>query len=128
MATTTQPIDEGKLNEFMGRFVGDLGATLSAALVVIGDRLGLYRAMADGGELDRGQGCQREEDANREGRQQHWRGGDRRGSVQTDEADYGQAYEGVDPAAQSVCMQGSVHRLNSGRDSVRQRTPPLRGV
>jgi SAM-dependent methyltransferase len=32
----------------MGRFVGDLGASLSAALVVIGDRLGLYRAMADG--------------------------------------------------------------------------------
>src|SRR6516162_8451446 len=32
----------------MGRFVGDLGAALSAALVVIGDRLGLYRAMADG--------------------------------------------------------------------------------
>ena len=53
MATaTTQPIDEGKLNEFMGRFVGDLGATLSAALVVIGDRLGLYRALADGGPLD----------------------------------------------------------------------------
>jgi SAM-dependent methyltransferase len=52
MATTTQPIDEGKLNEFMGRFVGDLGATLSAALVVIGDRLGLYRAMADGAALD----------------------------------------------------------------------------
>src|SRR5213082_2148435 len=48
MATTTQTIDESKLNEFMGRFVGDLGAALSAALVVIGDRLGLYRAMADG--------------------------------------------------------------------------------
>jgi len=28
--------------------VGDLGAALSAALVVIGDRLGLYRAMRDG--------------------------------------------------------------------------------
>jgi SAM-dependent methyltransferase len=46
--STTQTIDEGKLNEFMGRFVGDLGATVSAALVVIGDRLGLYRAMGDG--------------------------------------------------------------------------------
>ncbi|MBV8956214.1 MAG: methyltransferase domain-containing protein [Solirubrobacterales bacterium] len=32
----------------MGRFVSDLGAALSAALVVIGDKLGLYRAMADG--------------------------------------------------------------------------------
>jgi SAM-dependent methyltransferase len=46
--STTQMIDEGKLDEFMGRFVGDLGAAISAALVVIGDRLGLYRAMADG--------------------------------------------------------------------------------
>jgi SAM-dependent methyltransferase len=32
----------------MGRFVSDLGAAMSAALVVIGDRLGLYRAMGDG--------------------------------------------------------------------------------
>jgi hypothetical protein len=48
MATTSQTIDQAKLDEFMGRFVGDLGAALSAALVVIGDRLGLYRAMADG--------------------------------------------------------------------------------
>jgi SAM-dependent methyltransferase len=46
--SVTHAIDEGKLNEFMGRFVGDLGAALSAALVVIGDRLGLYRAMGDG--------------------------------------------------------------------------------
>jgi SAM-dependent methyltransferase len=48
MSTTAQTIDEARLDEFMGRFVGDLGAALSAALVVIGDRLGLYRAMADG--------------------------------------------------------------------------------
>jgi SAM-dependent methyltransferase len=46
--STTHTIDEATLNEFMGRFVGDLGATISAALVVIGDRLGLYRAMGDG--------------------------------------------------------------------------------
>jgi len=44
----TQQIDQAKLDEFMGRFVGDLGAALSASLVVIGDRLGLYRAMSDG--------------------------------------------------------------------------------
>jgi SAM-dependent methyltransferase len=48
MSSTARTIDEAKLAEFMGRFVGDLGATMSAALVVIGDRLGLYRAMADG--------------------------------------------------------------------------------
>jgi SAM-dependent methyltransferase len=48
MAPTSEVIDQAKLDEFMGRFVGDLGAALSAALVVIGDRLGLYRAMGDG--------------------------------------------------------------------------------
>jgi 2-polyprenyl-3-methyl-5-hydroxy-6-metoxy-1,4-benzoquinol methylase len=41
-------IDEQKLNEFMGRFVGDLGAVLHAPLVVLGDKLGLYRALAKG--------------------------------------------------------------------------------
>jgi 2-polyprenyl-3-methyl-5-hydroxy-6-metoxy-1,4-benzoquinol methylase len=49
--TTTQTapaLDPDRLDEFMGRVIGDLGATVSAALVVIGDRLGLYRALADG--------------------------------------------------------------------------------
>jgi SAM-dependent methyltransferase len=45
---TMQPtIDENKLNEFIGRFVGDLGAVAHAATVLIGDKLGLYKAMAD---------------------------------------------------------------------------------
>ena len=44
-------IDEAKLNEFMGKVVGDLGAAMSGALVVIGDRLGLYRALAASGPL-----------------------------------------------------------------------------
>ena len=48
MSTFVQSVDQAKLDEFMGRFIGDLGAALSAALVVIGDRLGLYRAIADG--------------------------------------------------------------------------------
>jgi 2-polyprenyl-3-methyl-5-hydroxy-6-metoxy-1,4-benzoquinol methylase len=39
-------IDENKLNEFMGKIVGDLGVTMSSALLVLGDRLGLYKAMA----------------------------------------------------------------------------------
>jgi len=43
-----QTIDQGRLEEFMARFVGDLGAALSVATVVIGDKLGLYKAMADG--------------------------------------------------------------------------------
>ena len=39
-------IDEGKLNEFMGKFVADLGAVAHASTVVIGDQLGLYKALA----------------------------------------------------------------------------------
>jgi 2-polyprenyl-3-methyl-5-hydroxy-6-metoxy-1,4-benzoquinol methylase len=42
-------IDENKLNQFMGKVVGDVGAAMSAALVVIGDKLGLYRALAKDG-------------------------------------------------------------------------------
>jgi ubiquinone/menaquinone biosynthesis C-methylase UbiE len=41
-------IDEARLTEFLNRFVGDLGATMAAGNVVVGDRLGLYRALADG--------------------------------------------------------------------------------
>src|SRR5436305_15197675 len=59
MSTMVQTIDQAKLDEFMGRFVGDLGAALSAALVVIGDRLGLYRAMADGEAMGAGELAQR---------------------------------------------------------------------
>ena len=46
-ALIAQP-DSAVLDEFIGRMIGDLGATVSAGLVVIGDRLGLYKAMADG--------------------------------------------------------------------------------
>jgi 2-polyprenyl-3-methyl-5-hydroxy-6-metoxy-1,4-benzoquinol methylase len=41
-------IDEAKLEQFMGQFVGDLGAAMTVPLVLIGDKLGLYKAMADG--------------------------------------------------------------------------------
>jgi len=37
--------DTDKLNEFLGKFVNDLGAALHAGMVVIGDKLGLYRAL-----------------------------------------------------------------------------------
>ncbi len=36
----TSRIDEAKLNELLGKVVGDLGAAMSAPLMVIGDRLG----------------------------------------------------------------------------------------
>jgi 2-polyprenyl-3-methyl-5-hydroxy-6-metoxy-1,4-benzoquinol methylase len=44
-------IDSTKLHEFMGRAVGDMGAAMSAVLVRIGDKLGLYKALAKHGPL-----------------------------------------------------------------------------
>jgi hypothetical protein len=45
----TKPVDEAKLNQFVGQMLGDLGGALSVPLVRIGDRLGLYKALhADG--------------------------------------------------------------------------------
>jgi 2-polyprenyl-3-methyl-5-hydroxy-6-metoxy-1,4-benzoquinol methylase len=41
-------MDHNKLNEFLGRFVTDLGATGSAGAVAIGNRLGLYDSLAEG--------------------------------------------------------------------------------
>ena len=38
-------MDDDKLMDFLHRFVGDLGATITAGSVVIGHRLGLYQAM-----------------------------------------------------------------------------------
>ena len=42
-------INQAKLDAFMQQVVGELGAAASALLVRIGDRLGLYRAMAGRG-------------------------------------------------------------------------------
>ncbi len=51
MTTTQQPVevDGDKLMQFVFRAVDEVGATLNAALVVMGDKLGLYRALRDGG-------------------------------------------------------------------------------
>jgi len=43
-------INEDKLNELLGRFVSDLGATMHAGSIVIGEKLGLYKAMGEPGE------------------------------------------------------------------------------
>ena len=50
MATQTQArsVDPEKLNALLGQAVQDMGAALHATLILIGDKLGLYRAMADG--------------------------------------------------------------------------------
>jgi len=44
----TREINPDKLNELLGRAVQDMGAALQAPLILIGDKLGLYRSMANG--------------------------------------------------------------------------------
>src|SRR4051812_43001800 len=41
-------VDEEKLGAFLGKAVGDLSASVSAVLMLIGDELGLYKALAEG--------------------------------------------------------------------------------
>ncbi len=47
----TTDIDQSRLDAFLGQAVGDLGAAISVALTVIGDKLGLYAAMDGAGPL-----------------------------------------------------------------------------
>ncbi|MGB2634116.1 MAG: methyltransferase domain-containing protein [Candidatus Acidiferrum sp.] len=47
-AAPHQALDMNKLNAFIGQFVGDLGAAVHAGMVVIGEKLGLYKALAEG--------------------------------------------------------------------------------
>ena len=54
MSAIEQPpaeVDGDKLMSFVFRAVEEVGATLNSALVVMGDRLGLYRALAGTGGL-----------------------------------------------------------------------------
>src|SRR6185437_1986051 len=56
MATAASPadprqMDPSRLDAFMEKAVLDMGAAIHAALVVIGDKLGLYKAMAGAGPL-----------------------------------------------------------------------------
>jgi SAM-dependent methyltransferase len=46
---TSATIDQKKLEAAIGRFLGDVGAVFTAASVITGDRLGLYKALAAGG-------------------------------------------------------------------------------
>ena len=38
-------VDEAKLNQFLGKILGDLGGAFSVPMVRMGDRLGLYKAL-----------------------------------------------------------------------------------
>ena len=45
------PRDQAKLDEFVGKMLNDMGAVATGAMVLIGDKLGLYRALAEGDAL-----------------------------------------------------------------------------
>ncbi|MGH9575668.1 MAG: class I SAM-dependent methyltransferase [Candidatus Acidiferrales bacterium] len=47
-AAQTPALDMNKLNAFIGQFVTDLGAAVHSGMVVIGEKLGLYKALAEG--------------------------------------------------------------------------------
>src|SRR4051812_23056828 len=53
MSTPVQSreINEDRMNQFLGKVVGDFGASLSSSLAYIGQKLGLYKALAAGGPL-----------------------------------------------------------------------------
>jgi hypothetical protein len=53
MSAVTQPatINEDKMHAFLGKVVGDFGAALSSSLVYIGQKLGLYKALASAGSV-----------------------------------------------------------------------------
>ena len=44
-------VNEEKMNELLGKFLNDFGGTFHSAMAVIGDKLGLYKAMAESGPL-----------------------------------------------------------------------------
>jgi SAM-dependent methyltransferase len=50
-ATAPQPVNEAKLHEFMMKAVGEMGAAMNTALILIGDKVGLYKAMAGSGPM-----------------------------------------------------------------------------
>jgi SAM-dependent methyltransferase len=66
MATIEErPLDIDKLHGFVFKAVEEVGATLNTALVVMGDRLGLYRAMAGAGPITPAELAERTDTAER---------------------------------------------------------------
>src|ERR1700742_2118072 len=48
-------VDTDKLNAFMGKMVSDLGAAMNASLILLGDKLGLYKTLAEKGPMTSGE-------------------------------------------------------------------------
>ena len=51
-APIQREINEDKMNQFLGKVVGDFGASLSSSLAYLGQKLGLYKAIADAGPVN----------------------------------------------------------------------------
>src|SRR5579863_1083875 len=101
MTTTEQPaaIDGDKLMQFVFRAVDEVGSTLNTALVVMGDKLGLYRAMAGAGALSPAELAQRTGTAERYMRE--WLNAQAAGGYITYDPDSGRY---TLPAEQSVAL------------------------
>ena len=78
-------IDEAKLEAFMGQAVTDMGAVISAPLFAIGEKLGLYKAMAHAGPLTSAEVAERAGVAERYVRE--WLGNQAAGGYVTYDAD-----------------------------------------
>jgi SAM-dependent methyltransferase len=50
-AVEARPVDEAKLGDLINKAVGDFGAIMSGTLVAVGDKLGLFKAISDGGSV-----------------------------------------------------------------------------
>src|ERR1700757_778323 len=48
---TNMPVDPKKLEEMINKMLGDVGAAMGAALVLLGDKFGLYKTLAGEGPL-----------------------------------------------------------------------------
>jgi 2-polyprenyl-3-methyl-5-hydroxy-6-metoxy-1,4-benzoquinol methylase len=111
------PINEARLQEFLGKAVGDMGAAISAILVHIGDKLGLYKAMASVGPLTAAELAQRTGTAERYIRE--WLGNQAAGGYVTYDAKTGkytlppeQAYALADESS-PVFLQGGFQVLTA---------------
>ena len=49
MTTDTQTLDQTRVEAFMGKTLGDAAGLFASVLAIVGDRLGLFRALADHG-------------------------------------------------------------------------------
>lgn len=47
----TRTLSEERLNDFLGKMLNDVGAAMNASLLLLGDKLGLYKALAESGSM-----------------------------------------------------------------------------